>query len=307
MRNQRALAAACTAVAVLGFAAPEAVPYGMGSGGGPYHNNAGLGPDDGISGIAGNVDIPDHFDDNGSHGRAPAQRDDSGQGDDTGSHGRARAQGDDSGQGDDTGSHGRARAQGDDSGQGDDNGNDGRSDDSDRRGDSLGRSDDSDRRGENLGRSDDSGQDDDFADSRDDFGGGGGGDDGPRNVVARPGVLPAGGRLAVTVDGCHGGTMSSPVFRTAQFNAFQDDTARGTIKVDRDARPGRYEIRIRCEGRTLVRPAAFTVLGGVQGGVGGGRSSGATPVDMAIGAGLVTLAVVGGGAFWLRRRNEKRT
>ncbi|MFI1068917.1 hypothetical protein [Streptomyces puniciscabiei] len=275
MRNQRALAAACTAVAVLGFAAPEAVPYGMGSGGGPYHNNAGLGPDDGITGIAGNVDIPDHFDDNGSHGRAPAQRDDSGQGDDTGSHGRARAQGDDSGQGDDTGNDGR--------------------------------SDDSDRRGENLGRSDDSGQDDDFADSRDDFGGGGGGDDGPRNVVARPGVLPAGGRLAVTVDGCHGGTMSSPVFRTAQFNAFQDDTARGTIKVDRDARPGRYEIRIRCEGRTLVRPAAFTVLGGVQGGVGGGRSSGATPVDMAIGAGLVTLAVVGGGAFWLRRRNEKRT
>ncbi|AKJ09187.1 hypothetical protein ABB07_03855 [Streptomyces incarnatus] len=271
MRNQRALAAACTAVAVLGFAAPEAVPYGVGSGGGPYHSKAGPGPDDGITGIAGNVDTPDHFDDNGSHGHAPAQ--------------------------------------GEGSGQGDDNGNDGRSDESDHRGDSLGRSDDSDHRGDSVGRHDDSGQDDDFADSQDDFGGGGGGggDDGPRNVVARPGVLPAGGRLAVSVDGCHGGTMSSPVFRTTQFNAFQDDTARGTIKVDRDARPGRYEIRIRCEGRTLVRPAAFTVLGGVQGGVGGGRSSGATPVDMAIGAGLVTLAVVGGGAFWLRRRNEKRT
>ncbi|MGW7819806.1 hypothetical protein ACWGLF_17020 [Streptomyces puniciscabiei] len=273
MRNQRALAAACTAVAVLGFAAPDAVPYGMGHGGGPYHTNAGPGPDDGITGIDGNADTQDHFDDNGSHGRAPAQ-------------------GDDSGQGDDNGSHGRAPAQGDDSGQGDENGNGGRSDDSDRRGD-------------RLGRGDHSGQEDDFADSQEDFGGGG--DDGPRNIVARPGVLPAGGRLAVTVNGCHGGTMSSPVFRTTQFNAFQDDAARGTINVDRDARPGRYEVRIRCEGRTLVRPAAFTVLGGVQGGVGGGRSSGATPADMAIGAGLVTLAVVGGGAFWLRRRNEKRT
>ncbi|MGJ5756426.1 hypothetical protein FB563_7182 [Streptomyces puniciscabiei] len=280
MRNQRALAAACTAVAVLGFAAPEAVPQGMGNGGGPYHNNAGLGPDDGISGIDGNLDIPDHFNDTASHGRAPAHGDDSGQGDDNG----------DGGRGDDSDRRGDSL---------------GRGDDSDRRGESLGRGDDSDRRGESLGRGDDSGQDGDFADSADDFGGGG--DDGPRNIVAKPGVLPAGGRLAVTVDGCHGGTISSPAFRTTQFNAFQDDTARGTINVDRDARPGRYEIRIRCEGRTLIRPAAFTVLGGVQGGVGGGRSTGATPVDMAIGAGLVTLAVVGGGAFWLRRRNEKRT
>ncbi|MGW2646915.1 hypothetical protein ACWC2T_18785 [Streptomyces sp. NPDC001393] len=234
MRNQRALAAACTAVAMLGFAVPVAVADGTGNGG--------------------NFTIHGHFKDNGDPGRDPGR--------------------------------------GDDFGRSDENGSGARSDDSGDRGDDLHRGDDSGDHNE------------DFGDSEDDFGGRGNG--GPRNIVATPGVLPAGGRLTVTADGCHGGTMSSRAFPTTQFDDFRDDTASGTINVDRDAPPGRYDIRIRCENRTLVRPAAFTVLGGVQGGVGGSRSSGATPADMAVGAGLVTLGVVGGGAFWLRRRNEKR-
>jgi hypothetical protein len=100
--------------------------------------------------------------------------------------------------------------------------------------------------------------------------------------------------------------MTSRAFRTAPLTPFRGDTARGVVTVDRDARPGRYDITVRCDGRTLTRPAAFTVLGGVQGGLGGSKSSGATPADMAIGGGLVAMAVIGGGAFWLRRRHEKR-
>ncbi|MFD8388216.1 hypothetical protein ACFV2N_03155 [Streptomyces sp. NPDC059680] len=186
---------------------------------------------------------------------------------------------------DDNGEQGSEAGRTEDSGPGEDNGNDGRGSDS-------GRADDTSR-GDDSGGSDDNSADH--------------GDGGLRNIVSTPGVLPAGGRLAVSVDGCHGGTMSSRAFPTTDFNDFNDDTARGTTEIDRDAPPGRYDVTIHCDGRTLVRPAAFTVLGGVQGGVGGSRSTGATPADMAIGAGLVTLAVVGGGAFWLRRRHEKRT
>ncbi|MET8804412.1 hypothetical protein [Streptomyces sp. NPDC004546] len=204
MRNQRALAAACAAVAVLGFATPAALAEGGGDSGGPDH------------GISGNSNDRDHFDDSG-----------------------------------------------------------------------------------NSGRDNDSGDRDDGLGGRD--------DGGPRKIVAHPGVLPAGGRLAVTVDGCDDGTMSSRVFATTELDRRRDDSSRGTAHVDGDARPGRYDIAVDCDGRTLIRPAAFTVLGGVQGGVGGGRPTGSTPADMAIGAGLVTLAVVGGGASWVRRRNEKRS
>ncbi|MFI6355169.1 hypothetical protein ACIBJF_21495 [Streptomyces sp. NPDC050743] len=197
MRNQRALAAACAAVAALGFATPAALAEGRGDGGGPDH------------GISGSSNNRDHFNDSGN------------------------------------------------------------------------------------------------SDRDDDSGGRDGG--GPRNIVAHPGVLPAGGRLAVTVDGCGDGTMSSRAFATTELDRRRDDSSRGTVQVDGDARPGRYDAAVDCDGRTLIRPAAFTVLGGVQGGAGSGRPTGATPADMAIGAGLVTLAVVGGGAGWVRRRMEKRS
>ncbi|WP_373033613.1 hypothetical protein [Streptomyces sp. NRRL B-2790] len=131
-------------------------------------------------------------------------------------------------------------------------------------------------------------------------------DDNPRNIIATPGVVAAGGRLTVTVDGCHGGTASSPAFRTIYLVPIRDDISRGEARIDGDAHPGHYPITVDCNGRTLTRPAAFSVLGGVQGGVGGSITSGATRTDVAIGGGLVASAVVGGGAFWVRRRNEKR-
>ncbi|MFB7507304.1 hypothetical protein [Streptomyces broussonetiae] len=59
-------------------------------------------------------------------------------------------------------------------------------------------------------------------------------------------------------------------------------------------------------GPAVAGEARLTVLGGVHSGAGGARSSGATPTDMAIGSALVASAVIGGGVFWLRRRNEKR-
>ncbi|MGW2418705.1 hypothetical protein ACWC0C_05480 [Streptomyces sp. NPDC001709] len=234
MQNQRALAAACAAVAVLGLAAPAAVANGMGNGGGPTDGNAGIGNGGGPSG-----NILDFDPGNGISGSV--------------------------------GNIGRDQVRGDDLGGSDDNGAFGHGDDSGSRGD----------------------------DSR------GRGDGGPRNIIATPTVLPGGGRLTVTVDGCPHGTMTSRAFPTTRLDTFHDDTSHAGTSIDRDARPGRYDLTVRCDGRTLIRPAAFTVLGGVQGGV-GSRSAGATPADMAIGAGFVTFAVVGGGAYWLRRRHEKR-
>jgi hypothetical protein len=76
------------------------------------------------------------------------------------------------------------------------------------------------------------------------------------------------------------------------------------VRVNSDARPGPYEITARCDRQTLTRPNAFTVIGGVRGGLGGGTETGATRTDMAIGGGLVAAAVVGGAVFWMRRRSE---
>ncbi|MEV5440603.1 hypothetical protein AB0K80_32060 [Streptomyces sp. NPDC052682] len=132
---------------------------------------------------------------------------------------------------------------------------------------------------------------------------------GPSNIVALPGVVARGGQLTITVDGCrHGGTATSTAFPTTNLTPIRgaNDTARGTATVNADARPGTYDITVNCDGRTLTRPAAFTVIGGVRGGLGGSSTSGATPADIAIGGGLVAAAVIGGGVFWMRRRAEKR-
>ncbi|MDH6627777.1 hypothetical protein M2271_005606 [Streptomyces sp. LBL] len=131
----------------------------------------------------------------------------------------------------------------------------------------------------------------------------------PSNIVALPSVIARGGQLTVTVDDCPaGGHMTSEAFPNTTLTPVPgtNGTSRGTATVNRDARTGSHSITVNCSGQTLTNPAAFTVIGGVQGGVGGSSSTGATPTDMAIGGGLVAAALIGGGVFWMRRRTERR-
>ncbi|MCQ9134765.1 MULTISPECIES: hypothetical protein [Streptomyces] len=131
----------------------------------------------------------------------------------------------------------------------------------------------------------------------------------PSNIVVLPSVIARGGQITVTVDGCPaGGSMTSPAFTQAGLTPINgaNQTAKGTATINANARPGPYDITVNCSGRTLTRPNAFTVIGGVRGGLGGSVGTGATPTDMAIGGGLVAAAVVGGGLFWMRRRAERR-
>ncbi|MGX9887931.1 hypothetical protein [Streptomyces sp. NPDC002276] len=133
----------------------------------------------------------------------------------------------------------------------------------------------------------------------------------PSNIVALPSVIARGGQLTVTVDGCFtGATANSPGFeRPANLSSLvggAGQTASGTARISRNAGPGPYSITVRCRnGSVLTRDSAYTVIGGVRGGLGGSSASGATPTDMAIGGGLVAAAVVGGGVFWMRRRTER--
>ncbi|MET7985827.1 MULTISPECIES: hypothetical protein [unclassified Streptomyces] len=132
----------------------------------------------------------------------------------------------------------------------------------------------------------------------------------PSNIVAMPSVIARGGQLTVTVDGCpRGGTMTSPAFRQTRLSPLlgsQNESSSGTATINQDARPGSYDITVNCDGTgPLTRPAAFTVIGGVRGGLGGSSTTGATPTDMAIGGGLVAAAAAGGGVFWMRRRSER--
>ncbi|MEU7719038.1 hypothetical protein [Streptomyces tibetensis] len=144
--------------------------------------------------------------------------------------------------------------------------------------------------------------------------------DTPSNITALPSVIAPGGQLTITVDGCRGGgTATSNAFSPTRLSPVGggkgnegdrggagNGTARGTAIVNSNARPGSYDITVDCNGRRMTKPHAFTVIGGVRGGIGGSSTTGATPTDMAIGGGLVAAALVGGGVFWMRRRAERR-
>ncbi len=90
----------------------------------------------------------------------------------------------------------------------------------------------------------------------------------PSNIVALPSVIARGGQLTITVDGCpNGGTATSNAFPRTNLTPINgaNDTSKGTATIDHDARPGPYDITVHCSGRSLTRPAAFTVIGGVRG------------------------------------------
>ncbi|GAA2193577.1 hypothetical protein [Streptomyces bangladeshensis] len=315
MRNQRALAAACTTVAVLGLAAPVAVADGMGNGGGPSStdsNTAVIVPGTGNIGTFsgsgvfpgnGTINGNGHFNGGGNgngnfNGGGNGNFNGGGNGNGNG-NGRG-GEGFDNGRGGNGNGNGRG-------GEGNGNGRGGEGHGNGRGGEGNGNG----RGGEGFGN----GRGGEGGDRGGDFGRGGeGGGEGSghgdgvnsHDIFVTPDVLPAGGRLTVIVNGCRYGTASSDAFGTIRLEPFRDDTARGVATVDRDARRGRYDVTVRCDGRTLTRRGAFTVLGGVNGGIGGSRTTGATPTDVAIGGGLVGAAVIGGGALWLRRRHEKR-
>lgn len=133
--------------------------------------------------------------------------------------------------------------------------------------------------------------------------------DNPSNITAMPSVIARGGQLSVTVDGCpQGGSMTSTAFPQARLSPVSgnNETSKGTATINSSANPGSYDITVHCSGKTLTKPQAFTVIGGVRGGLGGSSSTGATPTDIAIGGGLVGLALIGGGVFWMRRRSENK-
>jgi hypothetical protein len=108
----------------------------------------------------------------------------------------------------------------------------------------------------------------------------------PSNVVALPNVIARGGQLTITVNNCTGNaTASSDAFRTIRLRTGANNLATGRATVNRNAATGSHSIHVVW--------------------LGGSSSAGATPTDMAIGGGLVALAVIGGGVFWMRRRSEK--
>ncbi len=133
--------------------------------------------------------------------------------------------------------------------------------------------------------------------------------DDPKAITVTPSVIAPGGQLRVTVDTpeCRsvGGSISSPAFPSTQLRTDSSGRPSATVTVNQNASRGTYDITARCDGRTITRSAAFTVIGGVQGGL-GGSSMGATATDIAIGAGLVAAAALGGGVVMMRRRAESR-
>ncbi|NEC88719.1 hypothetical protein [Streptomyces sp. SID12501] len=133
--------------------------------------------------------------------------------------------------------------------------------------------------------------------------------DQPSSVTAAPSVIAAGGQLVLTVNGSactRSGTISSNAFPSTSLSPRGTSSSTATVTVNSNAGAGSYSVTTICEGKTNTFTSVFTVIGGVRGGLGGSSSAGATPTDMAIGGGLVTAALVGGGVFWMRRRSESR-
>ncbi|MFI1395756.1 hypothetical protein [Streptomyces sp. NPDC020681] len=123
------------------------------------------------------------------------------------------------------------------------------------------------------------------------------------HVSVSPQSVQPGGNLHITVQGCNrGGTITSNAFPQTNLPANRGGTSTATARIHNDASPGQYHLAVRCNDNPMVATAQFTVLPGrgAEGGLGG--SVGPTSAEMAVGAGLVVTAAVGGSLFLARRR-----
>lgn len=130
-----------------------------------------------------------------------------------------------------------------------------------------------------------------------------GGDGGALRVSVNPQSVHQGSTLTITVEGCkRGGTVTSNAFPQTSLPASRTGVATAMARINDNAALGRHSLIVTCNDNQMVGTAQFTVLAGrgAQGGLGG--SVGPSSTEMAIGAGLVGTAAVGGGLFIARRR-----
>lgn len=126
------------------------------------------------------------------------------------------------------------------------------------------------------------------------------------SITVTPTTVPRGGQLTIEVEApecrASGGSVTSPVFPDTPLQPRSGSNALvANPRVNSNAGQGLYDITVRCDGRIFTKPAAFTVIGGVQGGL-GGSVTGTTGTDIALGGGLVAAAALGGGVVVMRRR-----
>ncbi len=130
-------------------------------------------------------------------------------------------------------------------------------------------------------------------------------------ISVDPTVAGRGATVAVNITAheCSGGgTAYSSAFERGSVTLYgKSGGAHGNAKIDHGASFGRHDVTVSCNGAgSVTKSQAVTVIGPAQGGSGGSLTAGATSTDIAIGTGLVTAAVAGGGVFWLRRRGDSR-
>lgn len=130
---------------------------------------------------------------------------------------------------------------------------------------------------------------------------GGDGRDG-LHVSVNPQAVHQGATLTITVQSCKsGGTITSSAFPQTTLPASGTGVATATARIHDHASPGQHSLLVRCNDNR-IGTAQFTVLAG-RGATGGlGGSVGPSSTEMAVGAGLVGTAAVGGALFIVRRR-----
>lgn len=124
---------------------------------------------------------------------------------------------------------------------------------------------------------------------------------GPSNVTVNPYSVHQGSTISIAASGCgHGGTVTSNAFPQAGLSAGGKGYA--SARIYNHATPGHYNLAVKCNDNAMVATHQFAVLDGrgAHGGLGG--SVGPSDTDVAVGAGLVASAALGGAIFVARRR-----